>query len=294
MQKPENHSPFHLSCPLEQSAPIVANSPHSGRFYPENFLSNSRLNHLSIRKSEDFMVDEIAKNSVDHGIPLLSAVYPRAYLDVNREPYELDPSMFSERLPDHVNTRSIRVSSGLGTVPRIVSEGEEIYSYKLPTNEAFNRISNVYRPYHSALQNLLARTHVKFGLAVLLDIHSMPSSNAAPNGDRRGDIVLGDRFGSSCDPRILHHAKSVFKSMGYQVEINRPYAGGFITEHYGRPLKGLHALQIEINRALYMDEIRIRQSRHFEELVENFDRFFEEFAVMDMSGLQGSHPLAAE
>ena len=227
-------------------------------------------------------------------MPVLNAVYPRAYLDVNREPFELDPSMFDGELPDQANTRSIRVSSGLGTIARIVSEGEEIYSRRLPASEALRRISQVYRPYHAALQNLLARTHVKFGLAVLLDFHSMPSCGGTPAQENRADIVLGDRYGSSCDPRILHHAKDALRNLGYRVDINRPYAGGFITEHYGRPFSGLHALQIEINRSLYMDEVRIARSRKFNDLVLDFNRFFAGFAELDLSGLEGSQPLAAE
>ncbi|MEM9279429.1 MAG: N-formylglutamate amidohydrolase [Pseudomonadota bacterium] len=285
---------FSQLLPERQSLPVVVNSPHSGRYYPETFLEASRLNKLSIRKSEDFLVDELVKTAVDFGIPVLSAVYPRAYLDVNREPFELDPSMFDGELPGNVNTRSIRVSSGLGTIARIVSEGEEIYSQRLPASEAVNRIANIYRPYHTALQNLLARTHVDFGFAILLDVHSMPSNSAASVQENRGDIVLGDRFGSSCDARILHQAKAIFQSLGYQVEINRPYAGGFITEHYGRPFNGLHALQIEVNRALYMDEIRIARSRSFENLALDFGHFFSEFSKMDMSSFEGSKPLAAE
>ena len=291
---PDSPSPFYQVLPEAQTKPIVVNSPHSGRHYPDDFLRNSRLNNLSIRRSEDFLVDEIVKGAVSSGIPVLNAVYPRAYLDVNREPFELDPSMFDGELPKNANTRSIRVSSGLGTIARIVAEGEEIYSQRLPASEAVRRISEIYRPYHEALQNLLARTHVTFGLAVLLDIHSMPSNNSAPVRETRGDIVLGDRFGSSCDPRILHEAKSIFQNLGYHVEINKPYAGGFITEHYGRPLNGLHALQIEINRSLYMDEIRMLKSKGFENLAADFDHFFSEFSAMDMTGLEGSSPLAAE
>lgn len=272
----------------------MVNSPHSGRYYPEAFLEASRLNNITIRRSEDFLVDLLVKDAVEQGIPVLNAIYPRAYLDVNREPFELDPTMFDGDLPDHVNTRSIRVSSGLGTIARIVAEGQEIYARRLPASEALSRISQVYRPYHAALQNLIAHTHVKFGMAILLDIHSMPSMGTFPNSENRGDIVLGDRFGSSCNPRILHEAKTIFKDLGYQVEINKPYAGGFITEHYGRPLSGLHALQIEINRALYMDELHISQNDQFANLANDFKTFFHLFSKIEMQGLEGSLPLAAE
>ena len=179
-------------------------------------------------------------------------------------------------------------------LPGLYLEGQEIYGKRLPASEALQRISKVYRPYHAALQSLIAHTHVKFGMAILLDVHSMPSMGTFPNSENRGDIVLGDRFGSSCDPRILHEAKAIFKELGYQVEINKPYAGGFITEHYGRPLSGLHALQIEINRSLYMDELHIDRNDQFDELSQDFNAFFHAFAQMDMQGLEGSQPLAAE
>ena len=286
--------PYVQHVPDDQTAPFVVNSPHSGRHYPQEFLTSSRLNNLSIRRSEDFHVDELSMSAFSFGIPVLHAVYPRAFVDVNREPFELDPSMFEGKLPDRINTQSIRVSSGLGTIPRIVAEGEEIYAQKLPASDAHSRIANIYRPYHLALQNLLARTHVNFGCAVLLDMHSMPSSSMLTDRDNRADIVLGDRFGSSCDSTIMHHVRSIFRDMGYRVEINRPYAGGFITEHYGRPLNGLHALQIELNRSLYMDEVRIRRSSGFDRLAADLATFFSKISAMDMTGLEGSQPLAAE
>ncbi len=290
----QEKQPYLQHLPNEQTLPVVVNSPHSGRHYPEEFLALSRLNNLSIRRSEDFHIDELAKSAVEFGIPVLHAVYPRAFLDVNREPFELDPSMFEGSLPDRINSQSIRVSSGLGTIPKIVAEGEEIYSARIPATEAVKRISNIYRPYHLVLQNLLARTHVDFGIAILLDMHSMPSSNMLTERENRADIILGDRFGSSCDAKVIHHARTVFRDMGYRVEINRPYAGGFITEHYGRPLNGLHALQIEINRSLYMDELRIRRSSGFETMADNLKAFFATFAELNLEGLEGTQPLAAE
>lgn len=280
--------------PERQSVPVVVNSPHSGRYYPDDFLKNSLLGNLAIRRSEDFLVDELVESAVSYGMPVLRAIYPRAYLDVNREPFELDPTMFDGELPKHVNSRSIRVSSGLGTIAKIVSEGQEIYPDRIPAAEAVSRIANIYQPYHAALQNLLARTHVEFGMAILLDIHSMPSAGLSTGNQPRADIVLGDRYSSSCHPRILHHAKAIFTDLGFNVEINKPYAGGFITEHYGRPLNGLHALQIEINRALYMDETRITKNMHFAALAENFDGFFNKFSNLDFAGLEGTQPLAAE
>ncbi|MEO0328971.1 MAG: N-formylglutamate amidohydrolase [Pseudomonadota bacterium] len=285
---------YNLSQPASQLAPIVVNSPHSGRFYSKEFVQQSRLNNQSIRRSEDFLVDELVKSAVDCGFPLLSANYPRAYLDVNREPFELDPAMFDHKLPDYVNTRSIRVSSGLGTVPKIVAEGENIYAERLPVSDALERVEQIYKPYHDKLRHILAQTHLKFGLAILLDFHSMPSTRTVTEKYGRADIVLGDRFGSSCSPKIVYQARAAFEQLGYRTEVNRPYAGGFITEHYGRPFNGLHALQIEINRSLYMDEIMIRESEGFNKLSSDIGEFFELFLELDWSDLQGNQPLAAE
>jgi len=245
--------PFTQSLPEKQTAPVVINSPHSGAYYPASFLEMTRLSNLAIRSSEDFLVDELVVSATSHGMPLLAANLPRAYLDLNREPYELDSTIFDGPLPTFANRQSIRVTGGLGTIPKIVANGLEIYSRLIPVSEAFDRITKVYRPYHNTLQSMLAKTHVGFGVSVLLDIHSMPSTGNAGIPGEKADIVLGDRYGTSCTPEILHHAKSIFEAFGYAVAINRPYAGGFITEHYGRPHQGLHALQVEINRALYMN-----------------------------------------
>ncbi|MEM7068568.1 MAG: N-formylglutamate amidohydrolase [Pseudomonadota bacterium] len=286
--------PFVELSPGEQTVPVIVNSPHSGRYYPKAFLQASRLSGHSIRKSEDYVVDELVESAVKHGMPVLHAVYPRAYLDVNREPFELDPAMFDGKLPDHVNSHSIRVSSGLGTIARIVSEGENIYSGRLPAAEALGRISQIYRPYHEKLQNLLARTHVEFGCAILLDMHSMPSSGMTNEREARADIVLGDRFGNSCHAKIINHARNAFRDMGFRVEVNKPYAGGFITQHYGRPLNGLHALQIEINRSLYMNEVKIVKNRGFSKMTDALDQFFCQITELDLMGLEGTQPLAAE
>lgn len=287
-------NPYNQALPEKQLMPVVVSSPHSGANYPKSFLDSSRLGDLAIRRSEDFAVDDLIKSAVEFGIPVHAATYPRAFVDVNREPYELDPSMFEDSLPDFANRRSIRVSGGLGTVPRIVAEGQEIYRGKIPLEEAMRRISCIYKPYHSALQNLIALTHVTFGKAVLIDFHSMPSTANLPENTRRPDIVLGDRYATSCDPSVLHFTKSIFTELGYRVMINKPYAGGFITEHYGRPQNGLHAMQIEINRELYMDEVRIVKSQNFDSLANDLTHFFSRLSDVNFEALTGSHPLAAE
>lgn len=255
-----------IDLPVHQTVPFVFNSPHSGRFYPRDFLEATCLDKSEIRRSEDLLVDRLFAPIVHLGAPLMSAVYPRAYLDVNREPYELDPKMFAGRLPSYANVRSLRVAGGLGTIPRVVSDSANIYKGPLPVEEGLARIERIYRPYHDTLRRLLAQTHVAFGLSILIDCHSMPSNIRGGATRVRPDFVLGDRFGASCMPELTDCAQATLQRLGYTVCRNKPYAGGFITEHYGRPARGLHALQIEINRGLYMDENRLEPHRGFERL----------------------------
>ena len=291
---PVSNPAFEFYEPQNQTTPFVINSPHSGRVYPPSFIEQSKLGNLAIRKSEDFLVDEIIQGGTRFGMPMLKANFPRAFLDVNREPYELDAAMFTGKLPDYVNTRSIRVASGLGTIAKIVAEGENIYSKKIDAEEGLSRIEDIYRPYHACLRRLLAKTHVKFGCSVLVDCHSMPSNAGQTSYNSKPDFVLGDRFGSSCNASITHAVKNLLQQMGYNVEINKPYAGGFITEHYGRPHNGLHALQLEINRGLYMDEIRMLPSSGFDVFVEDMTVFFKQLTGLKWDDLKGEQPLAAE
>jgi N-formylglutamate amidohydrolase len=264
-----------IRLPDEQTVPFVFNSPHSGRYYPPEFLEATCLDRQEIRRSEDLLVDRLFAPVVPLGAPLMSAVYPRAFLDVNREPYELDPKMFSGRLPTFANVRSLRVAGGLGTIPRVVSDSANIYKGPLAVDEALSRIERIYRPYHDTLRRLLAQTHVAFGVAVLVDCHSMPSNIRGGPSRLRPDFVLGDRFGTSCAPELMDCAASALQALGYTVCRNKPYAGGFITEHYGRPARGLHALQIEINRGLYMDERDLKPHHGFEQLSADLARLAE-------------------
>jgi N-formylglutamate amidohydrolase len=264
-----------ISLPPAQTVPFVFNSPHSGSFYPDDFLAAACLDKSEIRRSEDLLVDRLFAPVVRLGAPLMSAVYPRAYLDVNREPYELDPKMFAGRLPAYANVRSLRVAGGLGTIPRVVSDAANIYREPLPVEEGLQRIERIYRPYHDTLRRLLAQTHVAFGMAILIDCHSMPSNIRGGPTRVRPDFVLGDRFGASCMPELTNCVAETLEELGYTVCRNKPYAGGFITEHYGRPARGLHALQIEVNRALYMDEHLLEPHRGFEQLASDLFRLAE-------------------
>ncbi len=245
---------FAVDEPAAHTIPFVFNTGHSGAVYLPTFLAASRLDALALRRSEDAHVERLFALVVDLGAPLLRANFPRAFLDVNREPYELDPRMFEGRLPPFANTRSMRVAGGLGTVPRVVADGQEIYARRLPVAEATARIEALYKPYHRALRALLMRTARAHGQCFLIDCHSMPSSSLGRDAETKADVVLGDRYGTSCAPDLIEGFEAAFRAHGFRVVRNKPYAGGFITEHYGEPSLGRHALQIEVNRALYMNE----------------------------------------
>jgi N-formylglutamate amidohydrolase len=255
--------PFDVVKPAAPCVPFVFNSPHSGACYPAAFLAASRLDAARIRCSEDSFVDQIFGDVVQFGAALMRAHFPRAYLDVNREPYELDPEMFRGGLPAYANVRSLRVAGGLGTIARVVSEQEEIYAGPLDVDEALARIETIYKPYHAVLRRLLAETHVRFGWAVLVDCHSMPSACRGADPRHRADIILGDRYGTSCSPGLIETAESLLRDLGFSVAVNKPYAGGFITEHYGRPASNLNAFQIEISRGLYMNERTLKPNAGF-------------------------------
>ncbi|WP_457091034.1 N-formylglutamate amidohydrolase [Microvirga sp. P5_D2] len=285
--------PFILTEPAGQTIPFVFNAPHAGAIYPASFLAASRLDPMALRRSEDAFVDELFSAVPDLGAPLLAARFPRAYLDLNREPYELDSRMFDGRLPPFANTRSMRVAGGLGTIPRIVADGQEIYQSRLPVDEALHRIEWLYKPYHRTLRQLVRRTAETFGQAVLIDCHSMPSSSVSRDEGTKADIVLGDRYGTSCATLLIDLVEAALRGRGYTVIRNKPYAGGFITEHYGEPAQGRHALQIEINRSLYMDERAMQKKPGFGALSADLTLAFAQ-VISDLEGDFRSRPIAAE
>ncbi len=261
--------PCALAGEADWRVPLVFSSPHSGRVYTSAFVASSRLDPVTLRRSEDSFVDELFDAAPAAGAPLLKALFPRAYLDVNREPWELDPAMFDGPLPEFVNSRSPRVGGGLGTLARVVANGADIYRGKLSFPEARRRVETLYAPYHAALEDLLARGRARFGRVALVDCHSMPSVGGPMDRDpgrRRADFVLGDAHGQACAPALIEAAETHLRRAGFVVARNDPYAGGHITRHYGKPRAGRHALQIEINRALYMDEMRIEKNAGFADL----------------------------
>ncbi|MBL8789665.1 MAG: N-formylglutamate amidohydrolase [Rhizobiales bacterium] len=287
-----------IIAPAEWTVPMVYNSPHSGNVLPGEFLSQVRLDKRTLRLSQDCFVDELFGGCITAGAPMLRALHSRSYIDLNREPYELDPRMFADPLPGHFNTGSPRVACGLGTLPRIVAEGQEIYHGRLRLEEALKRIENIYRPYHRALAALLNEAHQATGHVLLVDCHSMPSSAVddiqGPH-ERRIDVVLGDRFAASCAPEFTDIAEHCLTQAGLNVVRNRPYAGGFFTENHGRPRLGRHALQVEVNRSLYMDEGRQIRTAGFAALksvLDNLSRHFSE--VLSATGKASDMPMAAE
>jgi N-formylglutamate deformylase len=259
---------------------LIFASPHSGRCYPAEFLAASRLDPPGLRRSEDSFVDELFAASTSFGAPLVQATFPRAWCDPNREQWELDPAMFADALPPWVNTTSSRVTAGLGTIARVVASGEPIYRGKLTFAEAERRVETCWKPFHDALVSLIETTRAQFGQCVLIDCHSMPSHvPVSGRGDRLADIVLGDAHGTTCAAYLTRFVERRLIELGYRVRRNDPYAGGFISRHYGKPRDGVHALQIEIARDLYMDETRYERSTGFPAVQRDLSLLIESLAA---------------
>lgn len=278
--------PFDILEPKQWRGPAVFNSPHSGRIYPRDFLAKSRLDLSTLRRSEDSFVDELIAGVVERGYPVMRAHFPRCYIDVNREPYELDPRMFHGRLPSFANTRSMRVAGGLGTVARVVGDAQEIYDQRIAVDDALQRIESLYKPYHRALRRLFTGAQREFGAAILVDCHSMPSAAGNRDDRPRADIVIGDRYGTSCVAAIAETVERTLRGLGYSVSRNKPYAGGFITEHYGNPSAGLHAIQLELNRSLYMDERRYDRSANFASVARDLEMLADRIGEIPLEELR--------
>src|ERR1700761_6603712 len=285
--------PFEIVEPATWRAPIIFNSPHSGSVYPDDFLEASRIDLASLRRSEDSFMDELIEGLSGRGFPIVTVNFPRSYVDVNREPYELDPRMFLGRLPSFANTRSMRVAGGLGTIPRVVGDGQEIYRERLAVDDALARIETLYKPYHRALRRLIHRVPQSCGTFVVVDCHSMPSIGVSRDEPRRPDMVIGDRYGTSCAAQLPEMVEETMSRLGYSVGRNKPYAGGFITEHYGNPASGLHTIQLELNRAVYMDERRRERGPRFAQVAADFMTLAEALAAAPLGDL-GPFQAAAE
>lgn len=278
--------PYVVLMPPRQTAPIVFASPHSGRDYPAAFLADSRLDALTLRRSEDSFVEELFAAAPRAGCPLIHALFPRAWCDVNREPWELDPAMFDAPLPAFVNAASPRVGAGLGTIARVVATGETIYRRKLSFAEAEARVAACWRPYHTALAGLIADTVRQFGCCLLIDCHSMPAQTPTLGRMRPAEVVLGDAHGTSCAALATRRVEEGLARIGLAVRRNEPYAGGYVTRYYGRPREGVHALQLELARGLYMDEARIERGLGFARLQADLARLVEMLAQADWAALR--------
>lgn len=255
---------FKLKRPQRRTTSVIFASPHSGRDYPPAFLERILLNDREVRSSEDAFVDQLFVPAVDSGAPLLASDAPRAYVDLNRAPEELDPALIDGvRRAAH----NPRISSGLGVIPRVVANGRAIYRGKITLAEAHARLNGSWRPYHDMLQTLIDESHAEFGEAILVDCHSMPHEaleNVGSPGSLRPDVVLGDRFGAAAAGPIVEQIEAAFANAGLRVARNMPFAGAYVAQHYGRPSRRQHAIQIEIDRALYMDERRVVPSADYQ------------------------------
>jgi N-formylglutamate amidohydrolase len=279
--------PYTLLRPVTQLAPVILTSPHSGRYYPPSFMAVSRLDATAIRRSEDSFVEELFAAGPALGLPLLAANFPRAFCDVNREAWELDPDMFEEPLPDYVNTNSARVLAGLGTIARVVGNNEAIYGTKLSFTEAQARVAACWQPFHIALKELISETVARFGACIVLDCHSMPSLPGRTAS--KPQIILGDGHGTSSGQPVVNFMTRAFGRLGMNVRRNDPYAGGYITQFYGRPREDVHVVQIELARHLYMNEAHFAKNGQFDQMQQDISRFLADMAVASgaLLGLSG-------
>jgi N-formylglutamate amidohydrolase len=286
---PAPEPPFVVRRPeAGRASALVFASPHSGSFYPPDMAHSPAIERAALRRSEDAFVDELLAPAPRHGCTVICARYARAYIDVNREAWELDQGMFAEPLPSHARRRTARVAAGLGSIARVVAEGREIYDRKLTFREAKSRIDAVHAPYHAALAHLLEEARAAHGFAVLVDWHSMPSAAVESETSLKEapHAVLGDRFGAACAPHLMRTLEAELAALGLETVRNAPYAGGYTTETYGRPGQGLHAIQVELNRALYLDESRMTRSDGFAGLAETLERLFARLADVDWGALK--------
>ena len=280
-------APFNLFLPDRLTSGVVFASPHSGRDYPADLLRRTLLDERRLRSSEDAFVDLLLRSVPDFGAALIAARAPRAWVDLNRGADELDPALIDGLRPKLLNPR---VAAGLGVIPRVVSGGRAIYSGKIDLLEAKARIEQFWRPYHTRLASLMADASERFGHAVLIDVHSMPHEALDGFGPQRPDVVLGDRYGATAAPGVIAQVEAAFLAEGFRVRRNAPFAGAYIAQTYGCPAQNRHAIQIEIDRALYMDEDLVRPLPGFDAFALRLSR-----ALARIVGVtRGEGQLAAE
>lgn len=283
-------SAYDVVLPVKDRSCVVFASPHSGRDYPWTFLRSTMLDEHVIRSSEDAFVDQMFDCAPEYGAAFIKAGAPRAFVDLNRAAGELDPALIEGvRRRGH----NPRIASGLGVIPRVVANGRAIYRGKLTLAEAQRRIETYWHPYHQKLQSLLDAAHQRHGQAVLIDCHSMPHEamdSVARSGVKRPDIVLGDRFGTAAAGEVVDRVEAALCAAGFVVTRNTPFAGAYITQAYGRPAQAQHAVQVEIDRSLYMNEKLIRPNGDFETVQRALREVVAKVAQIGL----GRVPLAAE
>ncbi|TQS70268.1 N-formylglutamate amidohydrolase [Rhodobacteraceae bacterium] len=279
--------PYALRVPQPVTTPVIFASPHSGCHYPEYFQEDAAISLLQLRSSEDAFVDQFMRNCPDFGAISIAANYPRAFLDLNRDSTELDPGIIAGL---RCRGRGNRVAAGLGVIPRVVAGGRAIRLGKITLDEARERLDRIWAPWHARIADLMQANRTQFGHSLLIDLHSMPNDALSTFGTRRPDIVIGDRYGASASPQMSDLVAGALRETGLRVSHNSPFAGAYITQRHGRPAQGLHVLQIEINRALYMNEATIEPNQNFAHFADVMDGVLRRIA-----GLWSEKPpLAAE
>ncbi|MCA2014132.1 N-formylglutamate amidohydrolase [Cereibacter sphaeroides] len=280
-------SPVEIAEPAEITSPVVFASPHSGRVYPADLMARAQVNQRVLRSSEDAYIDLLLSDATRHGAPVVTTQVPRAYVDFNRAADEFDPALIEDAPRASLNPR---IASGLGVLARVVSNGRAIYRGKLPMAEAERRIARYWTPYHAALSDLLLRQKARFGRVLLCDMHSMPHealNGYVARGGARPDVVLGDRWGASAAPGVVEAVERVLRDAGFTVARNAPFAGAYIVQRYGQPSQGMHAIQIEIDRALYLDEQRVEPLPAFEDFRQVMARVVARLAALDLAACVG-------
>ena len=284
-------SGFTLTRPYALTSSVVCASPHSGRDYTWSFMRRSALSELTMRSSEDAFVDQLIEDAPRFGAPLLTATVPRAFVDLNRSVDELDPALIDGVRKSGYNPR---VASGLGVIPRVVANSRAIYRGKLSHVEARKRLTDYWFPYHDQLASLLSEAHESFGTALLMDFHSMPHEaldTVVRASKVRPNVVLGDRFGASANSDVVDLVEAAFASAGFKVARNTPFAGAYVTQTYGRPSRQQHAIQIEIDRSIYMDEETLTPNANFNDVKQALTAVIADVCEMRRGT---SQPVAAE
>jgi N-formylglutamate amidohydrolase len=260
---------FRIEGPRAAAIPLVLDSPHSGRRFPADF--DAAVSEQELREGEDCFVDELYAGAAELGAPLLSAQWPRTYLDPNRHPGDVDLDLIEGPWPGEYRP-SGKARFGKALVWRTLEDGRNIYSGKLKVEAIQKRIRRYHEPYHEAIRKLLNETHARFGRVYHINCHSMRSvagRQSEDGGKARADFVLGDRDGTSCDPAFTERVRAALAGMGYDVKVNDPYKGVELVRAYSDPKKGRHSLQIEINKRLYMNEDTLEKSAGFAVLQKN-------------------------